>query len=70
MVLMVVPGVVSLVFGGMFLCAPQRLMTGRPHPERSWIETDAFLLKYRYSTGIASLGLGSSASLPRTTCGS
>lgn len=60
MLLMIMPGVISLTFGLVFLCAPQRLQGARPGRKhsRNWIETDPVFLKYRVSVGLCLLTIG------------
>ena len=56
--LMIVPGVISVVFGVIFLCAPQRLMRERPTQQRPIIPTDELFLNHRISTGICLIAVG------------
>jgi len=56
--LMIGPGVISVVFGVIFLCAPQRLMQERPSPHRPLIPTDELFLNHRISAGICLIAVG------------
>ena len=56
--LMVIPGIVSLVCGVMFFCAPKRLVLTKSAAPRSWIETDPFFMKHRISAGICLIAVG------------
>ena len=58
MLLMVIPGIISLVFGVIFLTVPQRLLREKPTLQRALIETDEILLKHRISTGICLIAVG------------
>ncbi len=52
MLLMIVPGVISLMSGILLLCAPQRLLSLKPASGRSWVATDPFFMKHRISAGL------------------
>ncbi len=56
--LMVIPGVISLVFGAIFLIAPSRLMQEKPPVKRPIVEVDDLFLKHRLSTGICLIAVG------------
>ena len=58
MVLMIGPGLVSLITGIMFLWAPKRLASTRPAAARSWITTDPFFQKHHVSAGICLIAVG------------
>ncbi len=57
MILMIVPGIISLVFGVLFFCAPQLLNRQRTKTS-SWIETDTFFLHHRVSAGLCLITVG------------
>jgi len=56
--LIALPGILSLVFGIIFITAPQRVMWSKPTVERPFLETDVILLKHRISTGICLIAVG------------
>ena len=59
MLLMVVPGMIAVVFGVLFLCAPQWLpKTKPPADRRGWMALDPFLLAHRIPAGICFLAIG------------
>lgn len=58
MLLMIIPGIISVVFGVIFLWAPKRLMQERPAPTKPLIDTDEMFLKHRISTGICLIAVG------------
>ena len=58
MLLMVIPGIISVVFGAIFLIAPQRLMQDKPPVQRPLIPTDELFLKHRLSAGICLIAVG------------
>ena len=55
---MIIPGVIAVGFGFIFLCAPQRLVWGQSAPVRAAIPTDSWLLKYHISTGLCLIAAG------------
>ena len=55
---MIIPGVISVVFGLTFLVAPKRLLWGNMAATRPAIETDAWFLKYHVSTGLCLIAAG------------
>ncbi len=72
MLLMIVPGIISVVFGLLFLFAPH-VLTRRPPPSTPTpgrVETDRVFIQHRVATGICLLMAGgyclSSASQVRT----
>ena len=57
--LMVGPGVISIVFGLVFMWAPQGLVRQqRQGTKRHWIEVDALFLQHRICTGISLIAVG------------
>ena len=59
MPLMIIPGLISLVFGLVFMWAPNSLtMKQRPPNVRTWFETDALFLEHRICVGICLIVVG------------
>jgi hypothetical protein len=57
MLLMIAPGIVSLVFGIAFLGMPQ-LVSSRPSTAKGWVETDAFFRQHRVSSSVCFIAVG------------
>lgn len=52
------PGLVALVFGVVFIIAPQWLMQPKPVRGKTIVNADALFLGHRISTGICLLAVG------------
>ena len=55
---MIISGVVSSVFGAVFLCAPRWLAQPVARRGQVWIETTGFFLAHRISAGICFIAVG------------
>ena len=55
---MIVPGIVSLVFGLVFILAPKVQMQDTPVRARPLISIDGVLLRHRIGTGICLIAVG------------
>lgn len=55
---MIIPGMISVVFGLMFLAVPKRLLWGNIGATRPAIDTDPWFLKYHLSTGLCLIAAG------------
>ena len=58
MLLMVVSGTISLIFGVIFLMAPWLLRYAKRSGARGWIDADTLLLNHRIATGLCLLAVG------------
>ena len=58
MAFMIVPGVLTIIFGIIFIVAPQRLMSQREPHARPLISPDALFLDHRICAGICLIAIG------------
>ncbi len=59
MLLMIIPGVISMASGLLFLIAPTRLCAqSRPRSGKWWVDVDAFLGRHPMAAGISLIALG------------
>ena len=57
--LMIMPGVISLIFGLLCLFAASRITEGRKRSRAaSWIDTDMIFLKHRVGVGLCLIVIG------------
>jgi len=55
---MIIPGVISVVFGFTLLFTPKRLMWGNIGATRPAVDTNSWFLKYHVSTGLCLIAAG------------